>query len=93
MWTNKQKITALYNLERVIEVLESTPVAKTFLKDAINSYDSGNKVKTLYNYLCETSLKDVTNEAYVYKYKLANQYALKVLIALLKNNPASQRFL
>ena len=35
MMTAKEKFTASFNIERVIEILESTPVSKNYLKDKI----------------------------------------------------------
>jgi hypothetical protein len=53
---------ALFNLERVHEILESTPLQKNFLKDKINCYENGNAVKELYDYLSSVALLDVSSE-------------------------------
>lgn len=57
---NQKKFISLFNLERVIEILESVPVQKNFIKDAIANY--GQMVNEQYGYLMSVSLSQPNNE-------------------------------
>ncbi len=76
-------------MERVIEILESIPPTKNYLKDQISA-NCGQLLESMWTYLLSTTLVDLSNEQAVFKHKLANQYTLRVLYSLLKNHPLSQ---
>ena len=69
--TAKEKFTAQFNIERVIEIFESTPITKNYLKDQINE-NCGNLLQSMWTYLVSTTLFDLSSEQAVFKHKLAN---------------------
>lgn len=92
-WTNQDKFKAQFYLERVIEVLDSTPVYKNFLKDAILNFNNGQVVEDMCVFLNKVSLSQPENENEVYKYKLANSYVLRLINSQGKNHPHTQKVL
>mmetsp|Transcript_21654 Transcript_21654/g.15911 ORF Transcript_21654/g.15911 Transcript_21654/m.15911 type:complete len:80 (+) Transcript_21654:3217-3456(+) len=79
----------MFNLERVVEVVESTPIAKTFLKEELIEAQNGTRMQKVWSFMLDVSLKDIANEQELYKYKLANQYLLKLTCGLVRNHPRS----
>jgi hypothetical protein len=86
--TSKEKFIAQFNLERVIEILESIPFTKNYLKDQFVA-DCSHLLESMWNYMLSTTLADLSNEPQVYKHKLANSYSLRLLFVLYKNHPHS----
>lgn len=76
-------------MERVIEIIDSIPSAKNYLKDRIQE-NCGQLLSSMWRYLMTTTLVSLDNENLVFKHKLANQYTLRLILALLKNHPTSQ---
>jgi len=72
----------------VIEILDAIPNNKGYLKDAI-ALGCGQLFESMWNYMLNTSLTDLVNEASVFKLKLANYYLLRVILGQLRNHPAS----
>ena len=74
----------------MIEILESTPVQKNFLKDSLLSNPHGiQSLQAMVEFATSTSLKDISNEQVINKFKLSNQYILKIINGLVKNHPDS----
>jgi len=73
----------------VIEILDSIPSTKNYLKDSFLS-TCGLLLDSMWHYLMTTTLADLSNESQVIKHKLASQYTLRVLYSLTKNHPQSQ---
>jgi len=88
-FTNQDRFKSQFNMERVVEIVESTPIGKSFIKDELLASENGAKIQAICDFLNNVSLVDVSSEANVYRYKLANTYILKFLCGLLKNHPAS----
>ena len=88
--TAKEKFIALFNLERVIEILDSTPLSKNYIKDKIHSALGPHLLASMWTYLLSTTLADLSSEASVHKHKLANTYTLRVLLSYTKSHPLSQ---
>ena len=73
----------------MIEILDSIPSTKNYLKDSFLS-TCGLLLDSMWHYLMTTTLADLSNESQVIKHKLASQYTLRVLYSLTKNHPQSQ---
>ncbi|CDW77116.1 e3 ubiquitin-protein ligase ubr4 [Stylonychia lemnae] len=88
---NKEKLEMQFNLERVIEILENTTVQKNFIKDSVLQCEQ--LIPNLLKFLAEKSLVNTSDENALNQFKLGNQYGMKLLNALVKNHPQSQKLL
>ena len=88
--TAKEKFVAQFNLERVIEILDSIPSSKNFIKDRFHQSQGESMIVKILNNLQQVTLADLKNETLVNKHKLGNSYSLRFLYSFTKNHPLSQ---
>ena len=75
----------------MIEILDSTPISKNYIKDSLHAALGPHLLESMWNFLLSTTLADLKNEAAVCgKYKLANAYTLRLLLSYTRNHPRSQ---
>lgn len=86
-WSASDKFKAQFYLERAIEMLESTPLHKNFIKDMIFKEGDSASIRAMCNYLMSNIGLATSNETQIMKYKVPATYILKIINGLIKNHP------